>query len=444
MATTPDEWLALLTKKLDARQPKIALNRKYASGDAPMPEMGANVKASWVSFQKKARTDMGGLLCSSLSGRIVPNGVIVGDSRDSAATVALRRVMRDNRLAVVFADAIWNTLTTAYGYLVTGVRDGQPIITSEKPEQMITAPDPVQPWRARAALKAWRNEDDGFDYAQVWVPGIRQGYRRSSKSGNGTLRSTSVGDWEPLGDPELYEGQVPVFELQNKDGVAEFEPHIDVIDRINLGKLQRMVIAAMQAYKQRAIKGGLPDTDEDGNSIDWSKVFEPAPGAIWDLPEGIDIWESPATDIRPLLDGEKTDLRDFAAVTQSPIDVFIPDGQNQSATGAANVHKGEIMKAKDRIARMTAPIEGSLLAALRILGLDDGSTVELQWEPPEHVSLEEKATAAKTARDGGRSQRWINQHIWGMSPDEIRREEEDLAEEQLASAILVGANSGNA
>ncbi len=59
-----------------------------------------------------------------------------------------RRVWRDNRLDVVFADAISNMLTTSVGYLITGVRDGQPIITSEKPEQVITAPDPTQPWRA--------------------------------------------------------------------------------------------------------------------------------------------------------------------------------------------------------------------------------------------------------------------------------------------------------
>ncbi|MET0716403.1 MAG: phage portal protein [Mycetocola sp.] len=444
MASTPEEWLALLTKKLDARQPKIARLRQYSTGNAPMPEMGKNTKASWEAFQKKARTDMGGLLCSSLAGRMVPNGVRVGDVSASPAITALQKVWRDNRLAVVFADAIWNALSVSYGYLVTGIRDGEPMITSEQPEQMIVAPDPVQPWRSRAALKAWRDEDAEVDYAYVWVPGMRQRYTRKSKNEGGSYRNTSQGGWEPQGEPETYAGPLPVYELANAHGVAEFEPHIDVIDRINLGKLQRLVVTAMQAYKQRAMKGGLPEKDEEGNDIDWAKVFEPAPGALWDLPIGIDVWESQSTDIRPLLDGEKTDLRDFAAVTQSPIDVFIPDGQNQSATGAANVHKGEIMKAKDRIARFTAPMEGALLAALRILDLDDGSTVQVLWEPPEHVSLSEKSSAAKLAKDAGKTQRWIDQHIWGMRPDEIAQEESDRAEEQLAAAILVGAASGNA
>lgn len=443
MPTTPDEWLPVLAKRLDARQPRIAKLRKYSTGDAPMPEMGPNTKASWEAFQKKARTDMGGLLCSSLSGRMVPNGVRVGETPASPATAALRRVWRDNRLAVVFADAIWNMLSVSYGYLITGVRTGEPVITSETPEQVIVAPDAVQPWRSIAALKAWRDEETGYDYALVWVPGVRQKYRRTSKNESGSVRASTVGGWEPYGEPETYVGALPVFELANANGFAEFEPHIDVIDRINLGKLQRLVVTAMQAYKQRAMKGGLPDKDNEGNDIDWAKILEPAPGALWDLPEGVDVWESQSTDIRPLLDGEKTDLRDFAAVTMSPIDVFIPDGQNQSATGAANVHKGEIQKAKDRIARVSAPMEGALLAALRILALDDGSTVQVLWEPPEHVSLSEKAAASVAAKGSGKSQRWIDENIWGMSPEEIAQEEAARAEEQLQAAILVGSG-GNA
>lgn len=446
MATTPTEWLPVLAKRLDARQTRIAKNRSYSNGHAPLPEMGKNTKATWKAFQKKARTNYGGLACESLGGRIVPNGVRVGTSTTSPAVLAARRVWRDNRLDVVFGDAISTMLTTSVAYLIVGVRDGQPIITAEIPEQVITAPDPTQPWRARAALKAWRDPDTGLDHALVWTPGERQHFTRKSTSSTGTPIPQVDGEWEPFGEPETYTGGVPVYVLDNKDGVAEFEPHIDVIDRINLGKLQRLVTTAMQAFKQRALKGGLDATDEDDNAIDWAKILEPAPGALWDLPEGIDVWESPATDIRPLLEGEKVDARDFAAVMRTPLDVFVPEGQNQSATGAANAHKGEIQKAKDRIARAGAPMEGSMLAALQILGLDDGETVQITFETPEHVSLSEKASAAAQAKAGGKSQRWIDEHIWGMSPDEIDQEETDRSAEQLLAATLIGAPSatGNA
>lgn len=444
MASTPEEWLPILAKRMDARAPRIQELRKYASGDAPMPEMGRNTKASWEAFQRKARTNYAGLACQSLAGRIVPTGVSVGAERTNPAVVALRKVWRDNRLSVVFADAVRTMLSVRISYLITGIRDGEPVITSEPPEKVITAPDPTQPWRARAALRAWRDDDAGKDYAYVWVPGERQRFERSVKTESGTIRGSIAGGWEKAGDPEVYDGPVPVYAMENEDGVAEFEPHIDVIDRINLGKLQRLVVTAYQAFKARALKG-LPDVDDEGNEIDWGKRLDFAPGALLDLPSEIDVWESDAVDIRPLLEGEKTDARDFAAVMRTPIDVFIPEGQNQSAAGAANAHKGEIQKAKDRINRVSAPMEGSLLAALRILGIDTDETVQVTFESPEHVSLTEKAAAALAAKGAGKSQRWIDQHIWGMSPDEIDREESDRAAEQLQVMALTGAiNDGGA
>ena len=122
--------------------------------------------------------------------------------------------------------------------------------------------------------------------------------------------------------------------------------------------------------------------------------------------------------------------------------MFIPSGENQSAEGAANAKEGEIQKAKNRIARVTAPMSAALLEALRILGIDDGETVEVLWMPPEHVSFTEKTLAAKQAKDAGMSARWIKQNIMGMSPDEIAQDESDAATDQLLAATLIGAAGG--
>lgn len=431
----PVEALPLLLSALDARAPRIARNRRYAEGDADLPEMGRNLRASWAAFQKKARTNFGGLLCQSLAGRMMPLGVRVGAS-DEAAAVA-RRLWRDNRLDLVFQQAIWDMLSTSVGYVLTAASATGVVITAECPEQMITLPDPAQPWRSRAALKVWRDSVAEKDFASVWVPGEAQVFVREARAGGALYSTVNIGQWDPVADPYPYVGSVPVQVLDI--GVAEFEEHTDVIDRINLGKLNRLVISAMQAFKQRAIKGDLPNEDEDGNAIDWGKTFEPAPGALWELPDGIDVWESAQTDIRPLLDAEIADARDFAAVTQAPISIFIPDGQNQSAEGAISAKEGEIAKAIRRISVARPALEGAIVDALRMLDADSGETVELQFAPPAYVSYQEKASAAAQASAAGMSRRWIARNIWGMSPDEISELETDAAIEQLS---MFGASDG--
>lgn len=435
MAKTPAEWLPILIGKLNARATQLKLNRDYSEGRARLPEMGKNTRASWIAFQKKARTDFGGLLCRSLIGRISPIGVLVGDNETSEQLLALRKVWRDNRLQIVLGDAIWNMLATGIGYLLTEVRDGAPVITSERPEQMITAPDPFQPWRSRAALKAWR--DGKVDRATVWTPEGYQRFSRQAQNQYGRDLELSPEGWEAEEFIPTATG-VPVHVMVNPHGAAEFEQHIDVIDRINLGKLNRLVVTAMQAFKQRALKrtgdaAAMDEPEEDGSEVDYTKVFEPAPGALWDLPEGVDIWSDPATDIRPLLEGEKQDARDFAAVTQAPIGTFIPDGENQSSAGVAAGREGEIAKAKNRIEIAKSAIEGSLLEALRILSLETEETVNVKFAPPAYISLEEKATGAKLAKESGMPQRWIAEYIWGLTPDEIRKLNTDLALEQLSN-----------
>ncbi|NCD26880.1 MAG: hypothetical protein EOL86_15020, partial [Deltaproteobacteria bacterium] len=282
--TTPEDWLPVLTERLGKRQRVVSLGRSYVNGNAPLPEMGPNTKATWQAFQKKSRTNFGGIACQSHANRIRVQNVRVGSDDQSEASIAARRIARDNRLAMQVSDAVWDMLTTRVGYLVAGVGDdGRAIITSEKPETFYAEPDPTRPWKSRAAVKVWRDSILGLDFAEVLIPGARQTFTRESMSDQGYVRNDFAGDWSPAGRVETFEGDPAVWILDRRDGMGLIEPHFDVIDRINLGKLQRLSIAAIQAFRQRALKKDpgivLPERDEAGNPIDWEKVFEPAPGA---------------------------------------------------------------------------------------------------------------------------------------------------------------------
>lgn len=447
MPTTPDEWLPVLAKRLDSRQARIRLQRSYAGGNAPLPEMGENLRASWEAFQRKARTDYGGAAVRSLLNREKPNGVRIGDSEDSEALTSARRIWRDNRLDVVFGDAIRDFIETAYGYVVVGVDDaGEAVVTREKPEQFIAAQDPVRPWKARATLKVWRDMDAELDFVHVVAMGAWATWERPARTSFGRW-AVGVGGsgWVKIAQG-TYAGEPTVAILEREDGVAFLEPHFDVIDRLNLGKLNRLVIVAMQAFRQRALRpkdndsGGLPDKDADGNDIDWAKALEPAPGALWEFPVPIDIWESVPTDITPLLAGEKTDARDFAMATGTPISALIPEGENQSAEGAANAKEQQIAQADRDVARLKPGLALALVYALRAERVDlGGDTVEVMFAPTAHVSLTERYAAAVQAKGVGRSFRGIATDILGMTPDQIAQEMLDKAEEQLTAITLVGA-----
>lgn len=446
VATTCDEWLPILAARLDYRYPTTARLRRYANGDADMPEMGKNLKASWLAFQKKARTDYGGLCVGSLADRLRLLSILVGKDAESLASVAARRVWRDNRMDVQLADVIDDYLTAGVGYLVDGDDSGSAVMTREMPEQFYAATDPLRPWKARAALKVWRDLDQGADFALVWITGERQKYIRPSYmpaefADAKVLHVNAVGGWALFGEPEFFDGPPPVVVFERKSGQGLFEPHIDVIDRINLGKLQRLVTTAMQAFRQRALKadpasGGLPDKDADGHDIDYTKVFEPAPGALWELPAGIDVWESQSTDIRPLLEGEKADARDFAAVTRTPLSAFTPDGANQSATGATNSAAEQISQAKNEIARLTPGLQVALIYALRIEGVDLGEdTVEVTFENPAIVSMSEKYAAAAQAKTAGMTWDSIARTILGWSPEQIAQDSAARAGDALVAAM---------
>ena len=455
---TPEQWLDLLVAKLNARRPYIDAMRGYTRRGAPLPEMSKNTRAAWLAFQRKARANWGGLAVEARADRIVLSGVTVAGAVDTPEAQAAARIIRDNRLEVAFADAIEDCLAVGYGYLVVGTGvDGRAVVTAEQPEYVIVAQDELQPWRSVAALKLWRHPFDGLDYALLWIPGYRVKFSRKSPSSAFSANpvSASGGGWVEVERHE-FDGPVPVYELEGKPGdtslasvrfsggLSIIDEHVDLIDRINLGVLQRLVTTAIQAFKQRAVKGDLPEVDAAGNKIDWAAVFEPSPGALWELPEGIDIWESATTDIRPMLDAVKDDLRAFGALTGANLTGVTSDAANQSAEGVRDGRDKAASGAARTLARVTPVLNGAMLAALRIEGFEDPGTIAVKFEDPRRVTLAEKTDAASKMIAAGASLPIVQRDILGWSPDTIAEDERNrqrVAGRATLDALRSAANA---
>ena len=440
---TPEQWLQILARRLDLRRTHVNTLRKYADGDAPLPEMSKETAEAWQRFQKKARTNWGDLIVSSVVDRIVPNGITVNGDPKHPKALEAQRIYRDNRMDSVIKDWVRFGLMFAQSYLTLWRgEDGRPVITADSPETMCVITNPLQKWRPVAALRVWRVDEEALDYAMVWTEGRWDLFTRPTYTAiehkvipTRWLTNLAEGSWN-LSKSGSSLG-VPVVLFNNPGGAGEYENSLDLIDRINAGILERLVIVAMQAFRQRALTGGmLPEKDEQGNTIDWAKVFAPAPGALWNLPAEMNIWESQQIDTGPILLASKDDVRQLSAVTRTPLPMLMPDSANTSAEGARSAENGYIFRCRDRATEAKLGSAAVMVMALAMTGnpLEDNETLDVSFEPVERITMAEKYAAALAAKNAGESIKSIQRNVLGYSPDQIAQDSIDRAQDALVAA----------
>ena len=290
-------------------------------------------------------------------------------------------------------------------------------------------------------MKVWRDDEAKIDFAYFYTPTRVEVYVKPSE---GSLYAIDGWIYRPDLSSDNPLGEIPVVKFENIDEKGEFEPFIDLIDRINHMILQRLVIVTTQAFKQRAIKGDLPQQDMDGNDVDYDGIFQPGPGALWMLPEGTEIWESGQTDISGIIAGVRADIQDFAALTRTPMHYLSPDGANQSAEGAALAREGLVFKAEDRMARVTPSWSKVMSLMFRWLGDEErASLLDLEpiWKPAERYSLAERADANSKFQDIPFNSRMTL--IGQFSPAEVAEMTTERAGEQILTQALTGGQVAN-
>jgi hypothetical protein len=438
-AGSPGWWFDRLARQLVARKNRLDSLADYLEGNAPLPEGADGLRQAYQSFQRKARTNFAELVVEAVQERMTVSGFRVGNE---AAEQSANRIWSLNEMATTATDVHGDMLGLSVGYCIVGPNGTEPIITYEDPQCVITDHDPLRPSRVRAALKLYRDDEAGKEFAFVYLPGVvYKAERDCSSDPTNTAAITqdiSGFDWSEDGVTKLPAPIVPVVRFANRKLLGEFETHTDVIDRINYTVLQRLVVTAMQAFRQRAILGDLPEKDEAGNKVDYNAIFRPGAGALWFTqanPDLVKIWESQQTDLSPLLAAAKDDIRDLAAVTRTPMSMLIPDAQNQSAEGAAAAREGLVYKAKDRIQRATYGWNTVMRIALAFAGLGD-LNVETEWLDPERRSLAERADAAsKLAPSIPKRTLWTD--ILQFPPDKADRMEAEAMEDALNASLAM-------
>jgi len=414
MATQLTSGQQMMLKKLAKEQMHLNELERYYNGDAPLPEGAEGQSRAYRRFQRKSRLNMAQLAVSAVRERMKIAGFRTGAEDDENGDQVARRAWKSNKLDVLSADLHTSFLKFGKAYAIVGFPEGReyPLVTVEDCRQVYCLTSAEDDTNVEAAVKVFT--DYGMHYAYFYYADEMQVFVKKT--------DTSIFD-----------------KFTNADERGEYEPFLDIIDRINHMILQRLIIATTQAFKQKYIKGDFPTHDPDGNEIDYNGLFESAPGAMWMLPPDADIGEMDQTSMQDILTAVRADIQDFAAVTRTPMHYLSPDGANQSAEGAALAREGLVFKTEDRINRATVGWSKVMSLMFKYMGDQERAQLldlEPIWKPAERYSLSERADANTKFQDIPFRSRMSM--IGQFTPAEVAEMESERASEQLLTSALGG------
>lgn len=446
-----DWWLMRLATDLGNGMPRLHELRSYRDGTSAVPD-GASMqmRTAYQRFVNMSRLNFAAPIVGAVTSRLRPTGFRTAAAGDDDGDRQAMSTWTGSHMGSQSRDLFDDLATYGAGFVVN-VRDGG--LRKMSPWDTITDASLARPWQADAGLVAGFDPVDQVNVLELYRPGYSRRAilpsRTSVIPSNGSAWYPGRG-WEWAEDPQPVvdvDGQhlpdkMLVNRLDAQHGMGQFEAHTDALDRINHTVLQRLTIVAMQAFRQRAVKGNLPkvyppDHPQAGQQIDYDKIFEAGPAALWMLPADADIWESAVTDIQSILNSVKEDLRNLAASSFTPLYVLSPDAAAGSAEGASLAREMLVFKVEDLIDRASDQLGQTMATSFALQGDSvraDASQLETIWQPADRVSINERANAASQAVTS-MSKRMIQEKIYQLSPAELQRERQYEADEAFSVGL---------
>lgn len=425
-----DQWLDLLWAHYTGEPPMPGINDKWANATR--------------EFLRLAKTQYGSLVVEAMLDRVQFIGVRHTNSAasDADGDDDVRALMKQS--GAFWQDAEEFAFALGEGYVLVGPDgEGGSIATAEDPREVTAIQDPLVPHRILAALKIYDDDLDEQTVAAVYLRGDAEKPDRVATfvtdSGNAHL-GFNPDSWtldEDRSKPLPIQGLgVPVVRLPNRNGMGEFEKHLDLLDRIYNGVADRLWTAKYQAFRQRGIQSdNLPDTDEDGKKVNYDEIFESDPGALWRLPGDTKMWESSQSSVSEILAPIRDDVKELAAVSRTPLHMFTPDAMTGSAEGASLAREGISFKAEDRIARWSPDAIRVARLLLAYSGQEYDVDMEAMFAPVERLSLSQRMQAGAQAKTAGVPAAGVWADVMQMSPETVKRWTSWAAEEQLFAGL---------
>lgn len=443
----PGWWLLRLGRRLTDDRTRFDRLEAYHRGRHPLPFGNRKMREAYKRLQAQSRSNYVGLVAETLLERMKVAGFRTGgDEKGTTDTQAWGWWQANNmdansglvhRAAVVMSRA----------YVIVGDQGGRPLVTGEDPRQVIHESDPADRYKIRAALKVWTDDVENVAFAVLYLPDTIH-YYRSRTPLNRETKPWRPSTWDidlansfaPEGVAENPLGEVPVVPFICRpdlagNGLGEFEDVIDVQDRINTITLDLSVIASMQAYRQRWVKG-IDLEDAEGNP---QTSFDPGADLLWaTAADKAEFGEFNPTDVSPLIKAIDSSVQTLCAITRCPPHYLIGQVVNVSGDALAAAETGLVCKVIEREQEFGESWEAVYRLAGRVIGADVPADAEVIWKDPQFRSLTEMASASVQLQASGVPWR-TRMEMLDKTPQEITRMEAERLDDATLAALAAPA-----
>lgn len=250
---------------------------------------------------------------------------------------------------------------------------------------------------------------------------------------------------------ELTDGHAPVVRFANMLDLrgrseGEVEPFIDMAARIDQDTMDRLWVQRMGAHIAKYIAGlELPSEADDPDKVDQNAAQAlKARLSVEDILVAEDketrFGSFPATPLNGYIEARDADIRDLAAVTQTPPHHLLGHVANLSADALAAAEAGLTRKVDERKHSFGESWEQTLRLAAGLMGDRDGATdfsAQVIWSDKESRSLAQAADAlGKMAQMLGIPPQGLWEKIPGVTQQDVQRWKQLAQEDDVFSGLL--------
>lgn len=413
-----------LYKGLNNRAGEIKRFGDYYDGIHPLRFASKQFEQYWGGLFKEFADNWAQVVVDSKAERLQVRGIRLGEGEADEETWRIWQVNgldADSGLAIIDAIALGRAYALVWG---DPDDDDTPMVTFESANEAIVGYESGSRRKRVGALKCWRDEDTGDEFATLYLPDEVWKFKRSRGEVNILPRDPQLGapvaqggpqwvarqdvDGEPNPQPNPL-GVVPMVELPNRSRLSaqptsEIKNVIPLQDAINIIWSHTLTASDFQAFPQRVVLGmevpKKPIVNDAGEVVG----HEPIPldnvsldRLLWFEDPDAKIASWPAVDLKNYTDLLETAVGHIAAQTRTPQHYLIGKMANLSGEALKAAETGLVMTVYEKQLYFGEAIRE--IARLIALARDEKAKAEemrtatVVWKDPESRSLAELADA---------------------------------------------------